>query len=644
MYTKEGQIIYSKREHNDDQIPEFLKEKLYQKKDTNNSSGDILELKESRNFLNNQLDIDEPLLTVSVDIDDNRHDDLNVYPNDNIEKVACDFCKKYSLGEDHKNYLIQHIKKNLNEYDEVNENLSKDSISSVKNRKFNHNFPPEIKEEKELEGKSSDSEPERAMFQIKPELKKGLYNARTFSSSFDRRYIPLINKNSEKIIRFQRDKATPIYQRLYNLSMVNKNKLTKLKPFNCIISVKDNKVNLDKDISKSYKNQLNKRSLNYFTNMYKNSLELMKEKSKKILKNEKNKIAKELKEATFFPKINMYYNKSNSTSCLRNKTLEHSSSICQDKISNKLEEWKKERDEESGKECTFHPIINPKSKRLNRSSSLKSENIFYLLYMDSFKKKWKTNELSLKNQKFDFKPLTTKLNPSILAPTVKILLTNNTEKQKYHNSRSMKQLQHCNSVSQNSKKSLETILNSQKQISRYSPKHQFSNIKIDKKSLLPTKAYNKKVYTKQIPEKSITFKEKELAFSNIVSKKPNFYTSTGEPKLIPNSSLNKNQIKENTNEKKIEMKVKSFPNYKKSKLYLNPTVKTKKMEKISMKAHQNLTNSEIVKLIIEINQNNNHNDKKQKQNSKKTLFSVNKPLNSQKDSYQALKLPKKGLN
>jgi len=63
-----------------------------------------------------------------------------------------------------------------------------------------------------------------------------------------------------------------------------------------------------------------------------------------------------------------------------------------------------------------------------------------------------------------------------------------------------------------------------------------------------------------------------------------------------------------------------------------------------MKAHQNLTNSEIVKLIIEINQNNNHNDKKQKQNSKKTLFSVNKPLNSQKDSYQALKLPKKGLN
>ena len=109
-------------------------------------------LPDSRNEANSALNPDEPLLTVSIDIDENRHEILNIYPNEDINEVTDKFCKKHNLAEDQKNYLIQHIKKSLFQIFErvdkkINgeDELQKDLIQ----KKYETNIPTEIKEEKE---------------------------------------------------------------------------------------------------------------------------------------------------------------------------------------------------------------------------------------------------------------------------------------------------------------------------------------------------------------------------------------------------------------------------------------------------------------------------------------------------------------
>ena len=74
-------------------------------------------LNSNSNKINNEDEfIQEDLLTISVDIDEDKTVILHIKANDNLEEITDQFCNEYNLGQDQKLYLQNHIKENLTSF------------------------------------------------------------------------------------------------------------------------------------------------------------------------------------------------------------------------------------------------------------------------------------------------------------------------------------------------------------------------------------------------------------------------------------------------------------------------------------------------------------------------------------------------
>ena len=380
---------------------------------------------ESRNEERKRMNYDDPLLTVSVDIDENRHEILNIYANQDINKVTAGFCQKYNLGEDQQNYLNQHIKKSLfhlfnqdsnpeKEENEINQEdikkIDKEEKTIFNENQSNINSPP-----KQMSDQKNLDISKKAIKKMSDVKKEEIHKIQADSSQK-----PNINRKSNQIVSKKGLSKIPVFERLNKNIFYNK-KFTKIQD-SLSKSISSNSILNDIKKTNLGSKYSKKHILSNTERMYKDGLRKAAEKSKKIEESIEKRKFDELEGATFHPKINYEYKIKKME---RSKSVENSLLMFQKKVEGNMKSLIETKEKEILKDCTFHPQINKYYTQTTRSISSHKGNKFTTLYYDSKNKSKELNRLSNSFNNYSFKPSIIKLNPSILTPKVEIFLNKN---------------------------------------------------------------------------------------------------------------------------------------------------------------------------------------------------------------------------
>ena len=252
------------REQQSKQDPNTPETKKDNKEDKDNSNGS------QRNIM------EERLLSLSVNIPNGTQETLEIRINDDIEDITNKFCLKYNLDNDCKQMLNETIKKNLYNNTDQNKMIAEEDEN-------HYDSQNERQTEKALNNDKLNDEVQRLKKEISQEAKKRLCNKNQ----------PIINPQSEKIVKKNGLTNIPVYERL------SKNPINNERKAKCLSS--DKEPNTNETPNNKMKEEL-------FQNcsglIYRKGIKQLEKKEFAIKQDMEDKLNKDRAVASFKTKIN----------------------------------------------------------------------------------------------------------------------------------------------------------------------------------------------------------------------------------------------------------------------------------------------------------------------------------------------------
>ena len=382
---------------------------------------------------NEELNDEKPILSLSIDMDDEKTEKLLIFKNDDIRESIISFSKKYQLSQDQSNLILNQIEEKLGDNMTLKGDIGQNLQNSVlKNEGENFNLLnsqiPSLNKNESLHLKEVKDENK-----IKGGFRSAASNLRIKSKNNN---LPLIDKNSQKIVNAKGLDHVNVFQRLAIHSVHKKNLSNKNNEMSNHSFIKLSDVSNIQAQNKSVMNLSYSRDFSRNIYLYDKGLKSMKQKMELSIQKQKEKEEKELSEYTFAPKINNTYLTKRCVFDLQDSL----SSLS--KIKNSLSI---QVNEENYK---FKPDLSLTSRRIN-DISLKDNvlgiNRFDKLFHDSQEKDLKIEKLQKEVSLPNFVPSTITLDKKILEKKGEIEITHHAKLALMKKNKKIKNLENTNS-------------------------------------------------------------------------------------------------------------------------------------------------------------------------------------------------------